>query len=228
MATHADIGVSQPAASTITMKVATVTLTRNSTAQHQELLTIADPDSTNGLARVIIGAPSTEFGMVTYSRVYQSTAADLAATVTLASTGNTVQSRVTTSSGGAVNGSTNTPQGGSHIGLHVRQVLGNMTAAASTMGSGSTGSTVVSSAATVPYVTAFSVYSTTAGPIPAGFYAGSTLLWPFILWADGGKPQEVLAVNAPGFIFKGQADRPIELRIGSTAAVTYGITYWNE
>jgi hypothetical protein len=228
MATHADIGVSQPAASTITMKVATVTLTRNSTSQHQELLTIADPEVSTALLRVIYGTPSTEAGIVTRGVMYQSTAADLAATVTLASSANSVLSRVTTSSGGLVNGSTNTPQGGSHIGLHVRQVLGTMNAVASTMGSGSTGSTVVSSAATVPYVTAFSVYSTTAGPIPAGFYAGSTLLWPFILWADGGKPQEVLAVNAPGFIFKGQADRPIELRIGSTAAVTYGITYWNE
>lgn len=71
MATHADIGVSQPAASTITMKVATVTLTRNSTAQHQELLTIADPDSTNGLMRVTAGIPdSTMWGGVVRQAPY--------------------------------------------------------------------------------------------------------------------------------------------------------------
>lgn len=57
MAAHSDIGLSQPAASTITMKLGTVTLTRNSTVQHQELLTIADPESTNGLARVTDTTP---------------------------------------------------------------------------------------------------------------------------------------------------------------------------
>jgi hypothetical protein len=63
--THSDIGLSQPAASTITMKVGTVTLTRNSTVQHQDLITLADPDSTNGLARITDSAPaSSMFGLV--------------------------------------------------------------------------------------------------------------------------------------------------------------------
>jgi hypothetical protein len=259
MATHADIGVSQPAASTITMKVATITLDRNSTTQHQELLTLADPETTNALARVSTGVPSTHAGLIVRSlnyqssqgdnkvTAYQSTATDFlvtasqggtwnigtvttvtGATVTLASSANSVLARVTTSSGGGIEGSTNTPQGGGHLGLKTRVVLGALTNAASTMGSGSTGSTVVSSAATVPYVTAYSVVSTVAGPLTAGFYAGSTLLWPFVLWAEGGQMQAQQAVSAPAYLFKGQADRPIELRISSTGAVTYGITYWNE
>jgi hypothetical protein len=58
MPTFGDIGVSQPAASTITMKVATVQLTRNSTVTHQEILSIGDPDSTNGLAAVLSTRPA--------------------------------------------------------------------------------------------------------------------------------------------------------------------------
>ena len=75
MATHADVGLSQPAASTITMKLGTVTLTRNSTVQHQELYTVADAETTNALARVLAGpaAPaSTEFGLVTRTAAYVS------------------------------------------------------------------------------------------------------------------------------------------------------------
>lgn len=64
MATHGDIGVSQPAASTITMKVRTVTLDLNSTVTHQEVLTIGDGESTLGLARVLATAPpSTTYGL---------------------------------------------------------------------------------------------------------------------------------------------------------------------
>lgn len=85
--THSDIGLSQPAASTTTMKLGTVVVDRNSTSQHQELLTIADPQSSNALARIIDGVPSTEFGLVTRGRVYQSTAADLNATVVFSTTG---------------------------------------------------------------------------------------------------------------------------------------------
>ena len=95
---HSDIGLSQPAASTTTMKIGTVVVDRNSTSQHQELLTIADPQTTNALARVIDGVPSTEFGLVTRGRVYQSTAADLNATIVFASTTGIVSTTVAVSS----------------------------------------------------------------------------------------------------------------------------------
>ena len=96
MPSFADIGVSQPAASTITMRVATITLTRNSTVTHQEILTVGDPDSTNGLAAVLSSSPaSSAWGLVTrvadavtvrssaanaLITAYQSSAADLQVT----------------------------------------------------------------------------------------------------------------------------------------------------
>lgn len=78
MATHGDIGVSQPAASTTTMKVRTVTLDLNSTVCHQEVLTIGDAESTLGLMRVIATAPpSTTFGAVVRIAGGPSSAIDL-------------------------------------------------------------------------------------------------------------------------------------------------------
>lgn len=58
MASFSDIGVSQAAASTITMKLATITQTRNSTITHQEIITLGDPDSTNALMAVVNQAPA--------------------------------------------------------------------------------------------------------------------------------------------------------------------------
>ena len=66
MATLSDIGLSQPAASTITMKLRTTTLDVNSTVVHSEVLILGDTESTLGLARVIATDPaSTTFGLVT-------------------------------------------------------------------------------------------------------------------------------------------------------------------
>lgn len=65
MATFSDIGLSQPAASTITMKLRSVTQDVNSTVVHQEVLTLGDAESTLGLARVLATTPaSTAFGLV--------------------------------------------------------------------------------------------------------------------------------------------------------------------
>jgi hypothetical protein len=70
MATNSDIGVSQPAASTITMKVRTVTQDVNSTTVHQEVLTLGGAESALEIARVIDGTPSTHYGLVTRSVIY--------------------------------------------------------------------------------------------------------------------------------------------------------------
>jgi hypothetical protein len=102
--------------STVTFKVRTVTVPQNSSNMQQELLTLADPESSLGVARVVAAAPdSTHYGVVVRQvgytapsttvqvsslggvvsvlpaagasvRVEQSTAADLQATVTPAST----------------------------------------------------------------------------------------------------------------------------------------------
>jgi len=63
MATFNHIGGAEP--STLTFKLATVTQTRNSSAMHQEIQTIGDPDSSLALAAVLGAAPaSTSFGLV--------------------------------------------------------------------------------------------------------------------------------------------------------------------
>jgi hypothetical protein len=63
MATFNHISGQEP--STVSFKLATVTQTRNSSAMHQEILTIGDPDSSLGLAAVLAAAPaSTAWGLV--------------------------------------------------------------------------------------------------------------------------------------------------------------------
>lgn len=93
-----------------------------------------------------------------------------------------------------------------------------------------TNTTVLSSAATTPYVSAFIAASTEAGPIVCAFTAGSTVLWPLLLWAEGGIGNVQQAVPQGGFIFKGQASRPLEFRIlsGSTGTIYLGVTYKQE
>lgn len=86
--------------STVTFKAATIKLTRNSSGMHQELITLADPVTVLGVARILDSAPaSTEYGLavrqVGFStvvsvanqvRVSNSTAADFLASVAQAST----------------------------------------------------------------------------------------------------------------------------------------------
>lgn len=63
MATFSHISGAEP--STVTFKAATVTQTRNSSAMHQEIISIGDPESSLGLVAVLGAAPaSTTFGMV--------------------------------------------------------------------------------------------------------------------------------------------------------------------
>lgn len=93
--TFSNIGLAEP--STITNRAAAVTIARGSTNEQQEILVLGDPESSLALARVLNTTPaSTEWALavrevgtdsttVTIStgslRVYQSTAADLLATV---------------------------------------------------------------------------------------------------------------------------------------------------
>jgi len=102
------------------------------------------------------------------------------------------------------------------------------TIANSTVGN-STDTTIISSAATVPYVSAYTVTSSEAGPIQCGFFKGSTLLWPLTMWANGGM-NTALAVSPPGFVFKGAVNRPINFKItsGSTGTIRVGVTYRQE
>lgn len=64
MATFASIGLSQPAASTITMSLRTVTHDLGGSTLHSEVMALGDPDSSNAVAAVTNAAPnSTRFGL---------------------------------------------------------------------------------------------------------------------------------------------------------------------
>ena len=63
MATFNNLGLQEP--STITARVATVTVSRGSTTEHQEIMVLGDSDSSNGLARILNVAPAaTDWGLV--------------------------------------------------------------------------------------------------------------------------------------------------------------------
>ncbi|HEX7122353.1 MAG TPA: hypothetical protein VF178_08300 [Gemmatimonadaceae bacterium] len=116
------------------------------------------------------------------------------------------------------------------VGLVVRQVLGTpLTFAASTVGNTSTQTVLISSAATTPYISAYMVASTETGPIVGGFYVGSTLLWPVVIGASLGVMQQSQQVAQPGYVFRGQADRPVHFVTASSGVTLHvGLTYWNE
>jgi hypothetical protein len=256
MAVIDGIGLAEP--STITKSLAAVLIQRNSSDTYQEVMVIGSPNSTTSSALAEVtnaAAASTAWGLVTRTRTapestawassagfhfdssgaltanivggqsttvnvsslggavivrssaanalvtaYQSTAADLQATVTLASTAMQVQAR---------------------------PMLPTLISLGSTAGTDTT-VTLISSAATTPRIVAFHVSSTEAGPIRAGFYAGSTLLWPITLWADGGVVNVSGAVAAPAYLFSGQADRPVQFSASSTGAFFVGLTYFQQ
>jgi hypothetical protein len=64
MATHGDIGLSQPAAATTTFKLDSITLDANSTAVHREVMVVGSPETTNALTAVLAAQPnSTAWGL---------------------------------------------------------------------------------------------------------------------------------------------------------------------
>jgi hypothetical protein len=72
MATFSNIGGAEP--STVTFRVATVELDRGGTVEDREIMVLGDGESTNGIARVLASTPgSTEWGLVVREAVPQST-----------------------------------------------------------------------------------------------------------------------------------------------------------
>lgn len=79
MATHGDIGLSQPVASTITARLDAITLDANSTTVMREVMVIGSPETTNALTAVLAAAPkSTDWGMAVRVISGPSTATDFA------------------------------------------------------------------------------------------------------------------------------------------------------
>jgi hypothetical protein len=182
--TYSNIGLQEP--STITSKVAAVSIDRGSTTEQQEILVLGDPQSSLGLAQVVASDPaSTAYGLVVRQvghsttvqvsslagvvqvspvstasvRVAQSTAADLQATVAPASTVWAVQAAQSGSWTVRANLSSTAADNPVTVlgSVAVAPVIGTLQSyAASTTGQ-STSTTIVSSNATTrPYVYALS------------------------------------------------------------------------
>lgn len=239
MATIEGIGLAEP--STVTKSLAAVKIDRGGSTTWQELMILASPNSTTSLAlaEVMGSAPaSTVVGLavrvvsgpssvadLAVRAVLSSTTADNPVTATLASTGNTVTARMTTSSGGSVEGSTTTPVTGA-LGLHVRSLPAALTTLNSTAGTDSVVTLVSSNAASKAFVSAYTVNSTVAGPVNCGFYSGATLVWPVTIWASGGMMKDAQAVAAPGYLFAGSTGAALTFNVASTGAYRVAITYW--
>lgn len=178
-------------------------------------------------------APSTIVTVSTGSvRVHQSTAADLAVTASQNSTAWSVLARVTTSSGGGVEGSTASPAAGV-TGLHVRAVLPTrlsttVLAYIETAG-GST--TIISSAAGVRHrVYAFSVMSTVVAFSSCAFLSSAAIeRWGLLLGSgSSGITGANLAVAPPGSLFETDVANALQFSASSTGHYRVSVSYFTE
>jgi hypothetical protein len=174
--------------------------------------------------------------------IVRSSAADMAVTASQNSTAWSVLARVTTSSGGGVEGSTTAPAVGV-VGLHVRQV--NPTLLSTTVLITSTHSTaiypIVSSAASPlrHKVYAYFVGSTHTNPSTLIFCSSASAAG-FDHWhvnfgsGSSGITAANLALDPPGFLFGGVANTALNVKIegGSSATATVvarvSISYFTE
>ena len=87
MATHGDIGLSQPASGTTTFKLDAISLDANSTVVLREVMVLGSPETTNALMAVLNAAPaSTAWAGVVRIAGGPSSVADLAVRAVLSST----------------------------------------------------------------------------------------------------------------------------------------------
>lgn len=231
MATEGTIGLAEP--STITKSVRTVVQQVNGSNTHQEILTLGGAESTLEIMRVQATAPaSTAYGAVVRIASGPSSAVDLQARVNQGVGNSSAADRwsVITAPASTLWASSAGFHFDSSGALQVSEVkaptLSNLTN--STISATSTATTLLSSAATTPYISAFILTSTDAGPHVGGFYAGSTLVWPVTIWPAGGVANVMQQVAAPGYVFAGQAGRPLEFRTPGSSGVFIrcGLTYW--
>lgn len=164
--------------------------------------------------------------------ICRSSAADMLVTASQNSTAWSVLSRVTTSSGGGIEGSTNNPAQ-SVIGLHVRQVPSSMvTVAASTVGATATNTVLVSSVAGVRHkVYAFSVTSTVIAASTCSFRSSlGAVIWPMVLGSgSSGITGANLAVAPPAFLFATAAANALTFHTPSSGAEFHvAVSYFTE
>lgn len=206
------------------------------------LSTSGDPvtvgDTANAAIRVnVVAGAAGGSTIVTVStgsvRVHQSSAADLTATVTFASTGNTVQARVTTSSGGAVNGSTSYHSSNhTFMGLNVRPLMPVMNSVSTTVTSTASShfyELISSGALLQKRVYAYSVTSTAASPLALEFVSGTnTVVWSLDVGSgSSGVTGANLAVPPPGALFQTAFSGNLNLRLASTGVgVRVSLAYY--
>jgi hypothetical protein len=206
-----NLGLQEP--STITARVATVTIQRGSTLEHQEILVLGDPTSSNAVAAVTNAAPSTSVYGLAVRQVDAVQSAQSGTWTVRANLSSTAADNPVTVLGSVA----------------VAPVIGTLQSyAASTTGQ-STSTTIVSSNATTrPYVYALSVISTVAGPVQWGIYSGSTLLWVGVLAALSSAVSGAnLAVSPPGYLVAGSTGQPLTFNCASSnAGLTVSLAYW--
>lgn len=250
MATYGNIGLAEP--STITKSLATVSLTRNSSTVHQEIMTIGDAESSLGVASVVDSAPpSTEFGLVTRSLCYpgSSAATDYLAVRIVDSSGNnwaslgvdyTNGSTTSTLVGNGLvyNNSSNDTMRvvGLTQPLPVQLVKSTPTRNSTTVNINSSASSafyaLISSVAGVaPCVYAYAITSTAVTPMLVEFVSDTSApKWGLMIGsASSGVTGANLAVSPPGAIFQGGTASAINVRLGSTGVdVRVSVSWFTE
>lgn len=128
----------------------------------------------------------------------------------------------------ALESSTKIPSSNAN-GLIVRPAISiPATYSASTTGQSSATTFFTSNATQRPYVFAYSVISTLAGPVNWSIQKGSTRLWGGVLAAVSSAVSGAnLAVSPPGFLFVGSTGRPLSFNVEtSNAGLNVSIAYW--
>lgn len=158
-------------------------------------------------------------------RVHQSTAADLLVTATPDSTAWSVLSRITTSSGGSVEGSTTTPSTGSVLGLHVRPVQPSGRQSTTTLITSTHSAAtyeLISSAASLKHkVKAFLVTSTHTFPSTLVFMSSLAIDRWHAAFGSGssGVTGAGQTIQAPDFLFETDVANALNVRIeGGTSS----------
>lgn len=156
--------------------------------------------------------------------VYQSTASDFNAVV-----------RLTTSSGGGVEGSTTTPSTGGVLGLNVREVQPSGRQSTSILvrvDSAGASTTLISSVAGLKHcVFAFSVMSTVVGISSCAFLSslGTAERWGLLLGTQSsGITGANLACTPPGFLFQTNTADPLGFSASSSGLYRVSVSWFSE
>lgn len=219
-----------------------VTVSTGSVRVHQSTaadlnVTVAGYSTTvniSSLAGPVIVRSSAANALVT---AYQSTAADLNVTASQNSTAWSVLSRVTTSSGGGVEGSTTAPAVGV-TGLHVRQVYPTLLSTRTVItSSNSTALYTLQSSAANPLrhkVYAYSLTSTETTPSTLVFFSSNTIDRWAVSFGSGssGIMGANLTISPPAWLFHTDANNALRCLIEKGAStqciVTLSYAYFTE